>query len=119
MTVDDYFADRNQARVLFDAVIAMASKLGPFGTRVTKSQIALKRSRDFAWLWCPDRYLHGQDLAPLVLSLSLPDPDPSPRWKEIVEPSHMRFMHHLELRNLSDVDHDVRRWLSAAYAFAA
>ena len=118
MTLEEFFEDRDEARELFDAVIANMADLGSFETRVSKSQIACRRRRDFAWIWCPDRYLRGPTVAPLALSLSLPVRDVSPRWKEVVEPSPGRFMHHLELRNRSDLDDEVRHWLRQAYAFA-
>lgn len=38
------------------------------------------------------------------------------RWKEIVEPSQGRFMHHLELHGVGNIDDEVRRWLEEAYA---
>jgi|SRR5690606_9679979 hypothetical protein len=118
MTLEEFFEDRDEARELFDAVIANMADLGRFETRVSKSQIAYRRRRDFAWIWCPDRYLRGPTVAPLALSLSLPVRDVSPRWKEVVEPSPGRFMHHLELRNRSDLDDEARHWLRQAYAFA-
>jgi hypothetical protein len=119
MTPEDFFQDRVVARELFDAVLALMRGVGTFDMRISKSQIALKRRRDFAWMWCPDLYLRGHRLAPLVLSLSLPLPDTASRWKEIVEPSPGRFMHHLEVHALSEIDEEVRSWLQQAYAFAA
>jgi hypothetical protein len=49
-----------------------------------------------------------------VLSVALPGRDPSPRWKEIVEPSPGRWMHHLELRSPEDPDGQVLAWLQTA-----
>jgi hypothetical protein len=82
--------------------------------RVTKSQIAFKRRRGFAWVWMPEQYLKRK-AAPLVLSLSLPRRDKSPRWKEIVEPYPRRFMHHLEVYNPGDIDEQVKGWLKEAW----
>jgi len=119
MTPEDYFQGRVVARELFDAVLAEMRGVGKFDMRISKSQIAFRRRRGFAWMWCPDLFLRAHRFAPLVLSLSLPLPDPAPRWKEIVEPSPGRFMHHLELHARSDIDDEVRLWLQQAYAFAA
>ena len=85
--------------------------------RVTKSQIAFRRRRAFAWVWQPGQYLRGRG-APLVLSMSLPWRDSSPRWKEIVEPAPGRFMHHLELYDSAEVDQDVSAWLRQAWEAA-
>ncbi|MBN1661408.1 MAG: hypothetical protein JXA93_23655 [Anaerolineae bacterium] len=86
--------------------------------RVSKSQIAFRRRRSFAWVWRPGQYLKGE-VAPLVLTLSLPQRDASPRWKEVVEPAPGKFTHHLELYDVVDVDDQVRRWLRYAWEGAA
>ncbi|MHB1344909.1 MAG: DUF5655 domain-containing protein [Thermoleophilia bacterium] len=75
------------------------------------------RRRTFAWAWLPDRYL-GLDHAPLVLSVALERRDGSCRWKQVVEPSPGRFMHHIELRCTSEIDDDVSRWLREAWVAA-
>lgn len=90
------------------------SSIGDFDLHVTKSQIAFHHGKAFAWAWIPGKYLHGKT-APLVLSLSLPARDDSPRWKEIVEPYSGRFMHHLELFEIVDIDEQVIGWLKQAW----
>jgi hypothetical protein len=40
------------------------------------------------------------------------------RWKEIVEPTPGRFMHHLELHVETDIDDEVRRWLVEGWSAA-
>jgi hypothetical protein len=57
--------------------------------------------------------------APLVLSLSFPRRDRSARWKEVVEPAPGRFMHHLELRSIGDLDQQVLAWLRRAWEAGA
>ena len=110
--IDAFFEGRAAARRLFDTVRTAIERAGAVKIRVTKSQIAFSRRRGFAWAWTPDRYLRGS--APLVLSIALRRRDDSPRWKEVVEPTPGRWMHHLELRAKSAVDRDVRAWLDEA-----
>jgi hypothetical protein len=86
--------------------------------RVTKSQIAFRRRRGFAWLWRPRMYL-GRRGAEIVLSMALPREDASPRWKEVVHPSPRTWMHHLELTSVDQVDREVRDWLREADSAAA
>ena len=43
----------------------------------------------------------------------------SPRFKEIVEPSEGRFMHHLELFSAEEIDDEVAGWLREAWEYAA
>lgn len=115
--LDAFFAARAEARAIFDALHAAVEAAGPADVRVTRSQVAFRRRRAFAWAWTPDRYL-GPGHAPLVLTLGFDHRHPSPRWKAIVEPAPGRFTHHLELRSATDVDDEVRRWVSDAWAGA-
>lgn len=118
MTLDEFFAGWEQSRPIFETLRAAIDELGPVATQVTKSQIAFRRRRVFAWAWIPGRYLHGHG-APLVVSVTLDHRDPSPRWKEVVEPSAGRFMHHLELFSAEAIDLPVREWLRQAWLDAA
>lgn len=119
LAVNEFFRDQPQARPIFDALLSLVAEFGPVELAVTKSQIAFRRARPFAWAWCPGQYLRGRRVAPLVLTLSLTQRDPSPRWKQIVEPARGRFIHHLELYAAADLDGEVRAWLRAAWERAA
>lgn len=116
-TVPQFFQGRPKARALFALVRALAEAEDGVSVRVTKSQIAFSRRVGFAWAWTPDRYLGGSTV-PLVLSVALRRRDSSPRWKEVVQPARGRWMHHLELREPSDVDEQVRVWLHEAASLA-
>ncbi len=118
MTLDDFFAGQEESRLIFETLRSALDAVGKAELRVTKSQVAFRRRRAFAWAWMPGTYLRGRH-APLVLTISLRRRDPSPRWKEIVEPRPGRFTHHLELRSSADIDDEVRSWLQEAWADAA
>jgi Domain of unknown function (DUF5655) len=118
MTLDELFSGRETSRRIFDALRGAVEEVGPAGMRVSKSQVAFRRRRAFAWAWVPGMYLRG-DTAPLVLTLSLHRRDDSPRWKEIVEPKAGRFTHHLELRSEDEIDGEVRSWIREAWEGAA
>ena len=114
ITLDEYFAGQESSRRIFDALEGTVARLGAFELRVSKSQVAFHRSgHAFAWAWMPDQYL-GPGHAPLVLSVALPRRDASARWKQVVEPSPGRFMHHLELQTEQDIDDEVAKWLEEA-----
>ena len=117
MTLDQFFSGYDESRRIFDALRAAIEALGSAEVRVTRSQVAFRRRKAFAWAWVPDRYLGGGH-APLVLTLSFDRRDPSPRWKQIVEPAPGRFTHHLELWSETDIDEEVRGWLRAAWEAA-
>lgn len=118
MTLDEFFSGHEESRQIFDALNCAVEVLGPVEVRVTKSQVAFRRRKSFAWAWVPGRYLRGRH-APLVLTLSFPQRSESPRWKQIVEPAPGRFTHHLELHSESETDEEVRGWLQAAWEAAA
>jgi hypothetical protein len=117
MTLDEFFSGREASRRIFNALNQAIGDLGPAEVRVTKSQVAFRRRKTFAWAWVPDMYLRGE-LAPLVLTLSLRHRDASERWKEVVEPVKGRFTHHLELRSAEEIDAEVRAWLAEAWSQA-
>ena len=117
MTLDEFFAGRDESRRIFAVLHSAAEDLGSVALRVTTSQVAFRRRIGFAWVWIPEMYLTGA-VAPLVLSVSLRRRDGSPRWREVVEPYPGRFMHHLELRDPGEIDAEVRGWLAEAWESA-
>ena len=118
MTLDEYFDGKNEPRKLFDSLRGIIESMGAMEIRVTKSQIAFRRRKAFAWAWMPGKYLRGKT-APLVLTIALHHKDPSVRWKEVVEPCRGRFIHHLELYSAKDLDQEVHNWLLEAWTTAA
>jgi hypothetical protein len=114
MTPEIFFAGKPLAYRLFAHVVRMLELIGPVTLRVSRSQIAFRRRRGFAWVWMPDRYLRSPT-APLVLSIALPWHDRSPRWKQVAEPAPGRFMHHLELYDPEELDGEIDAWLRQAW----
>jgi hypothetical protein len=113
VTVDEFFAGHDESRRLFDRVREVVTSLGPAQVRVTKSQIAFRRPRGLASVWMPGQYPGATDV-PLVLTVGLRRRDDSARSKQVVEPAPGRLTHHLELRAESQVDDEVRAWLTEA-----
>lgn len=116
-TVARFFEGTPAARAIYDAAERMATGLGPMDVRVSKSQIAFRRGRGFAYLWRPGMYVRTD--VPLVLTLPLRRHDASPRFKKVAHPSPAVWMHHLELPDVSALDGQVQEWLREAYAGAA
>jgi hypothetical protein len=106
------------ATAVYERLRSCLTELGPFEIRTSKSQLAFRRRRGFAYLWLPGQYLeHPQ--AELVLSIVLGRQDPSARFKEVVHPSPQHWMHHLELHGPDDVDDEVLAWLREAIEHAS
>jgi hypothetical protein len=116
--LDTFFADHPVSRQLLDVLNEAIAAIGPVTLRVTKSQVAFRRRKAFAWAWMPGQYLRGT-CAPLVLTVALRRRDPSPRWKEVVEPAKGRFTHHLELYTIADIYPEVGSWLEEAWSLAS
>jgi hypothetical protein len=108
-----FFADSPDGLRILAAVRDAVGALGDARVRTTRSQVAFRRRRGFAWLWRPGMYVRSD--VPAVLSVALPRRLASPRVKEVVQPAPGRWMHHLELCSPEQVDAEVRRWLREAF----
>lgn len=117
MDVEAFFEGREESRHIFEALRATIESLSSMTMSVTKSQVAFRRRKAFAWAWIPARHLRGKQ-APLLLTLALHRRDSSARWKEVVEPRPGRFTHHMELNSPKDLDAEVRAWIEEAWAAA-
>jgi len=109
----EFFAGSSTGAAIFDAVHAVVTMFGEIEVSVSRSQIAFRRRRAFAYVWRPGQYVKSE--VPAVLSIALPRDLRSERFKEIAHPSPSTWMHHLEVRSTREVDDEVRRWLRAAY----
>ena len=115
-TPESFFRGFPDGLALFAAVRAAIQAVGPCDVRVTRSQIAFRRGRGFAYVWRPGQYVNSE--IPAVLSIALPRSVSSDRFKSIAHPSTGVWMHHIELSNSSQIDDEVRDWLAEAYANA-
>ncbi len=95
------------------AVADVVAAVGEAEVRVTKSQIAFRRRKGFAYVWRPGQYVKSE--VPAVLSIALPRQVASDRFKEVAHPSAKVWMHHLELSDPAEIDDEVRAWLTQAY----
>ena len=101
------------ARAVLERVRSTLRELGPVAERISRSQVAFRRRRGFAWLWIPGQHLAGPT-ANVVLSIALGRHDASPRFKEVAHPSPAHWIHHLEVRDPATIDAEVAAWLGEA-----
>ena len=111
--LDQFFAGQPLGRAVFDVVRQRLAAIGPLEVRASRSQVAFRRRRGFAFLWLPGQYLAHPD-AEVVLSIGLDHHDPSPRFKEVVHPAPRVWLHHLEIRSPAELDDEVWDWLVEA-----
>jgi hypothetical protein len=114
---EQLFADEPDAVEAYGVVKGILESIGPVGVRTTRSQVAFRRRRGFAYLWLPVAWARGSGVL-VVLSIALTRQDESRRWKQVAHPSPRIWMHHLEVRAMADLDDEVRVWLTEAYAEA-
>jgi hypothetical protein len=109
---EEHFAGHPTALAVYGVVRRLLDDMS-VEVRTSRSQVAFRRRRGFAYLWLPGRYLRnpGPDV---VLSIVLGRRDDSPRWKEVVRPSPGHWMHHLEVRDPAEIDDEVAAWLREA-----
>lgn len=113
---EGFFAGSPEGMQLYRGVEEALRGVGDVTVVVTKSQIAFKRRRSFAYVWRPGQYVKSD--VPAVLSFALKVEVSSPRFKSVVHPSAKVWMHHLELRRVDEIDEQVRDWLRQAYEHA-
>jgi hypothetical protein len=98
---------------VFDGVCSILGRLGSYDVRVSKSQVAFRRERGFAYLWRPGQYL-AKPTAEVVLSIALGRHVESGRFKEVAHAAARHWQHHLEIHDLRDLDDEVVGWLREA-----
>ncbi|MFI6317624.1 DUF5655 domain-containing protein [Nonomuraea sp. NPDC050556] len=110
MTPEEFFQGHPFAIKVFKKVQTALESLGPVEVRTTKSQVAFRRGRGFAYLWRPGQYLRNPQAA-VVLTIDLDHKVESSRFKEVTHSSGKRWIHHLEIQELGDIDDEVLGWL--------
>jgi Domain of unknown function (DUF5655) len=110
MEIEDFFAGHPDADAVFETVCSVLDGLGTVEVRTSKSQVAFRGKRGFAFLWLPGQYL-ATPTAEVVLSIALGRHDPSTRFKQVVHPAAAHWMHQLEVHDVGDIDDEVVGWL--------
>ena len=110
---EEFFADDEQAAAIYRAIARSLAALEGVRVVVSKSQVAFRARRGFAYAWAPGRYVRSD--VPLVLSIPLRERLTSSRFKEVAHPSESTWMHHVELLLVEDVDGELIGWVKRAY----
>lgn len=113
-----FFKGKPDELALYTHIKRYIGSLGPVETKVTKSQIAFSRGRQFAWIWFPMSWDTRRPPHSLVLSFSLGKEIRDPQVVEVVQPYPGRFMHHVIIGRDTDFSAMAKHWLADAYKFA-
>jgi len=116
-TPEELFNGHPLGLLLYRSVAEQVEALGDVESRATKSQVAFRARRGFAFVWRPGQYIQSE--VPAVLSIALPRRLQSPRIKSVAHVSDRVWMHHLELSAVDDVDDEVVTWLREAFDAAS
>lgn len=116
-TPEELFSGHPLGLQLYQAAAGAIRELGDIEQRATKSQVAFRARRGFAFVWRPGQYVHSD--VPAVLSIALPRRLQTPRIKSIAHVSDRVWMHHLELWAVEDIDDEVVGWLTEAFDAAS
>ncbi|GGS28635.1 DUF5655 domain-containing protein [Actinokineospora fastidiosa] len=111
MTIDEFLDASPFARAVHERLRTLLDD--PYTVQATKSQLAYRRARGFAYLWLPGRYLRNPG-AEVVLSIVLPRRSDSARFKEVAHPAPGLWIHHLEIHDVTELDAEVAAWLREA-----
>jgi hypothetical protein len=111
VTPEDFFDGSVLGLAVYSRIATLFAHERPDVTvRGSKSQVAFSRRRGFAYLWRPTQYLRAP-AADVVLAIAHSTEIRSPRFKAVAHPSPHVWMHHLEIRDVTDLDDEVETWL--------
>lgn len=110
---EEFFGADAKAVSIYRVIALALLELEGVTVAVSKSQVAFRARRGFAYAWAPSRYVRST--VPLVVSFALREQLDSARLKEVAHPSPSTWMHHVELREAEDVDRELITWLTQAY----
>ncbi|MGC5170565.1 DUF5655 domain-containing protein [Microbacterium sp. DT81.1] len=110
---DEFFEPDKKAVSIYRALAHSLVGLEGVEVVVSKSQVAFRARRGFAYAWAP-KHLMKSDV-PVVVSIALREELHSSRFKEVAHPSPSTWMHHLELRLMKEVDAELIAWIKRAY----
>lgn len=110
---EQFFVEVGARRIYRALATRIFALGGEIESRVSKSQVAFSAGAAFAFAWRPGVYVKSD--VPVVASFALGREVSSHRIKEVAHPSTHRWMHHVELRSVADVDDELIGWIEEAY----
>ncbi len=114
-TPEELLAGNEAGLAAYRALHEAIAGWGGCEERVGRSQVGFRRSRGFAWLWDPRRYLRHPG-ADVVVTFALDHELDSPRVKQAVRTSPAHVVHHVELTDPAvDLDAELLGWLREAF----
>lgn len=101
---EEWFAEHPEALPVYARVRELFGPVGSYEVRITRSQLAFRRRRGFAYVRLLGPFLDSDVVA---VSVALERRLDSARFKQVVQPRPHLWMHHLEVHDLTDLDDEV------------
>ncbi|GAA4381823.1 DUF5655 domain-containing protein [Nocardioides caricicola] len=114
---EDLFRGHPAGLAICRRVEEVVNGWGDATVTTTKSQVGFHHGRGFAYVWRPGQYVDSD--VPAVVSFALPREVVSPRLKSVAHPAPTTWMHHVEIRDIDEIDDELCAWLAEAYDAAA
>ncbi|MGG3562804.1 DUF5655 domain-containing protein [Neobacillus rhizosphaerae] len=116
--IENFFSNQEHLITLFLAVYQMIQSIAPVSFDVNKSQISFGTKPKFAWVWQHKPWLNKRPENAIVLTFCVGRYIEHDQIVEATEPYPGRWIHHLMIRDKSELTSDVNKWLEEAYRFS-
>ena len=116
--IENFFSNQEHLISLFQAVNQMIQSIAPLPFDVNKSQISFGTKPKFAWVWQHKPWLNKRPENAIVVTFCVGRYIEHDQIVEAIEPYPGRWIHHLMIRDESELTSDVNKWLEEAYTFA-
>ncbi|WML57406.1 DUF5655 domain-containing protein [Neobacillus sp. PS2-9] len=116
--VEVFFSNQEYLISLFKSVKEMIHSIAPETIEVNKSQISFGTKTKFAWVWQHKPWLNNRPENAIVLTFCVGRYIEHDQIVEAIEPFPGRWIHHVMIRNESELTSEVNKWLEEAYHFS-
>ncbi len=113
MSVPLFCLGKARETALYEQIEEALLAFGEVSVKHDRTQTAFVRKVQFAWVSLPRR---KADAGAVMLSIGLPSRVESSRMLHAAQVAPGRFMHHMIIREESELDGEALSWLEAAWA---
>ena len=115
-----FFEGRSDALPLYEAFVEQLLHVGPFETRVQKSQITFSNRHNFAFVsFLLARKAKDRPKNYITVTFGLNHQLHSPRIDIATEPYPNRWTHHILISSPKEIDEELMGWIKESYEFSA
>jgi hypothetical protein len=114
-----FLGETSRAIPLYEAIKSfICSEFEGVKVKASKTQISFSNRYGFAYVSLPRSRMKGRSDGRIILTFGLGYKLDNPRIMEAVEPYPRRWTHHVIIQSETEVDAQIKEWLSEAYHFS-